>query len=466
MITPEQARRELARRELARRELAKRDQSIDDAVNPSREFARTTDAMPQPPISEGEASVRATAQGITAGLSDELVAGLAAAPQGMYNVPGSRGTQPQQDYQRILGEERAANKQAEDLDPQMYKTRELLGGMLMPVPGGAAAKGASWIRRLLQGAGAGAAQGAINAAGHADTNDPGQFAEKTAEGGGIGAGFGAATSAVSGAGSWLSDKLKGASRNMQLNAAIGPGRAARKPLIVKDRVEAAKDYLDNMKLGATDTPDTIAEKLTKRQDELRGALDETVHTLEGASPQKQVSPELVARRVEDAAKSLNKRASRGRYKALMDEAAAIRENNQPLSFREAMEERQAAQAEANYNSESDKGRSAIFKQIARAWNDEIDDAAENVMKSNGREPLPYRKQREEFSLIQDLIDQSDSYLQGRESKDLSFNPADYVRPYLRSSLSKGAKTSSDILGTQTGIPEYLRRLATLKSTNE
>lgn len=172
-------------------------------------------APERPRVKEGEAFVRGVAQGGTLGHADEAGGALnsiaslfrpdrvklgAAFQPSPDDTPEQRAlkqaalaeqaAQPS-DYQLGRDANRRADNEAREQQRGMFMAGELVGGLAVPVPGGAAAAGATQGAKLLRAIGQGAGMGAAYGLGSSEAKSVGGMAADTALGGAFGAGAGA-----------------------------------------------------------------------------------------------------------------------------------------------------------------------------------------------------------------------------------------------------------------------------------
>lgn len=142
-----------------------------------------------------ESAARGAAQGVTFGLSDEIVGGV----EGAYGA--LTGDESFSDaYTRSRDESRAANEAAREENPWTYGASEIGSGALTGGWGAARAVGAkgasSLAARLGRGAAAGAGAGGTAGAGYSEAETPGGVLKDAATGAGVGGVAGAAAPAV------------------------------------------------------------------------------------------------------------------------------------------------------------------------------------------------------------------------------------------------------------------------------
>lgn len=165
----------------------------------------------------GKSLVGGALQGVTLGFGDEISGGVMRMLLG-DGVRLGKGAQPAPDDApelraaklKALEEEKALPtsyeigrdlirgdlKEAQEANPKAFLGGELLGGVLLPVPGGAAAKGLSYGQRLLRAMGQGAAMGGAYGLGSSESGlNRGNYAD-TAVDTLMGAGLGTAGGAL------------------------------------------------------------------------------------------------------------------------------------------------------------------------------------------------------------------------------------------------------------------------------
>jgi len=145
------------------------------------------------PISKTESGLRGAAQGATFGFADELTGG----GESFMDLLGG-DTSMVDNYKKHRDESRSNYKQAEEENPLTYLAGNLAGGLAVPVPGVAAAKGIGALAK--QGAIAGGLFGLGTS--EADLTDPTDLGKvkdagvDTLEGAGIGGIMGAGMGAI------------------------------------------------------------------------------------------------------------------------------------------------------------------------------------------------------------------------------------------------------------------------------
>ncbi len=223
-----------------------------------------------------------------------------------------------------------------------------------------------------------------------------------------------------------------------LKATVGPHKGAIKQIDKKGLTDRAEKYLlkdmglgnESILGGAKNTTEVIAEKLATKADELRTRLDDFVTRLDDATkntPIERLSPRQVAKRIEDdVARPLKKiAATQDEYRAVMREVKTIRAlGNKGMSFAEARAQRAAVQDKINYKVDA-KPLVQARRDIAKIWNDVIDETAEPVLVRLGEQTQnAYRAVREEFSLVKELLDHAQNRVQGSTANRL-VSPSSY-----------------------------------------
>lgn len=160
-------------------------------------------------VGEGRSFALGASQGGTFGFADELGGALAKLLLPKSSVKFGAAVQPSADdtpevraakeaalaqqaaqptnYELVRDRMRAELEQARQENPGLVTAGEIGAGVLLPVPGGAAAQGAGLGARLLRAAGQGAAQGALYGAGSSEAGSAGGVAGDALKGFGIGA---------------------------------------------------------------------------------------------------------------------------------------------------------------------------------------------------------------------------------------------------------------------------------------
>jgi hypothetical protein len=140
-------------------------------------------------IDEGkiEAALRGAGQGITLGFADELTG--AAQGSVLGGLKTALGQDPDADtiaYQKERDASRLLNKQAKEAHPYIYGGSELLGGLAIPIPGGALVEGAGMGAKIAHGIKAGTKLGAAAGLGTSEAESPSGVALDTLVGAGTG----------------------------------------------------------------------------------------------------------------------------------------------------------------------------------------------------------------------------------------------------------------------------------------
>lgn len=164
-----------------------------------------------------KAFARGAGQGVTLGFGDEIAGAMGAGMQGLANllpegvrdslglVKASAGDA----YRSVRDDDRADNRKAEADHGAAYLGGNLAGGVLLPVPGGAAAAGASGGARLLRAVAQGGALGAGYGLGSSEAGTAGGLARDTLVGGVAGGGAGALGQALGAGATRLGNFAKG-----------------------------------------------------------------------------------------------------------------------------------------------------------------------------------------------------------------------------------------------------------------
>jgi len=188
-----------------------------------------------------EAGLRGAAQGLTMGFSDELTA-------------FAESLVSDKTYEQAREESRAAYKAAEEAHPKTTLAADIVGSLLMPVPGVAAARGATTAgkaavkaatgaAKVKKAAMTGAALGAVEGLGRSEGKSVEEVAKDTLLAAGFGGGVGAGLAkAGAGIAKWNERTRKEMSRRQ---AAI---------------VEGAQKYIDDIEV----TDDALASHIANR----------------------------------------------------------------------------------------------------------------------------------------------------------------------------------------------------------
>lgn len=200
---------------MARQRLSPKDVVTDVAPVPSgRQRLTANDNVTDMP-GVGETVARHGLQGLTFKFSDEL-AGVGTAigdklASLFTDAPGRKSAA--EAFREGRDEERANLQRTAAANPDAALASELVGGVLLPIPGAAAAKGATLGARALRAAGVGAGAGALTGAGGA--KEMADIPLDAAIGAGVGGALGGAIP-VAGA---LGSKAIGAGRQLAKRAA-------------------------------------------------------------------------------------------------------------------------------------------------------------------------------------------------------------------------------------------------------
>ena len=444
-------------------------------------------AQSTPTMSTAEAVGRGATQMATLGYGDELYGALktlegmpkSLAAKLLTSLTGKQTGTPEErmaimdQYRTFRDQERARNELAHKEHPVAYPVGEGIGAVATAVvPGIGAAptvtKGAMTLGRLMQTARTGAAiGGAVGAAAglggsNADLTqgDVGGAGLDIAKGAAIGGTFGAAATPIATAvGSALgaaSSKLADLGRARLFKAAVGQNKRAFVQMDGKGLLDKAGEYLDKLGIGWGDSTESIAKKLADRNENLGQALTDTVAQLDSSAGNTvKIDPNAVADAIEQkVAGPLKKLASaRGEYADIMAEAKAVRDVGEPLSFADAVSQRQAAQSQAKYNAANSRDIAAQAKRdIANIWNEQIDKQAEPLLKEAGKAGNAYRELRHEYSLTTELLKNVNNRVQGNAANRV-LSPSDYGVGGI-----SGVMTGNPFVGVAGAIANHLGRI--------
>jgi hypothetical protein len=152
-----------------------------------------------------ESAIRGAAQGVSFGLSDELIGGGEALGSVLFGE--DKLADLGDNYSKYRDESRAANRLAQEANPGTYLAGELAGGIAVPIPGAAALRTGSTIAKVGKGALAGAGVGALEAAGRTEESLASAEGLKDVAGGALlGGAIGGVVPAIGAAGSKLREK--------------------------------------------------------------------------------------------------------------------------------------------------------------------------------------------------------------------------------------------------------------------
>ena len=293
-------------------------------------------AKPVEKMGAGEAAMLGLGQGMTLGFGDELMAAETAAKGRLLKAAlaalSARGQGPMEvlkragsavvadgfgdEYRALRDQARAQQDKAEQEQQGAYIAGNLAGGLVLPIPGGAPARGASLMTKLGRGALGGAAAGTAYGAGASKAEDIGGIAKDAAvgaalggAGGALGAGVGAGLSRVGGRaargiaeadeaiqqiGAAKGRKAEETALAELRNAAQATYRAAEKAVQDKSAppevIREAEQLLARMNAGGTrDLPGAVSREATARATHATAA---------------KTTPELVAAATEHAGNPL------------------------------------------------------------------------------------------------------------------------------------------------------------------
>lgn len=439
------------------------------------------DPNAQPPkTSLGEAIARGGAQGLLFG-GEPQVAGITSAmnpPAGtvapFMNNPslppgvllsGLKNKSKEQmlgDYRTTRDSEIAANKKAEADRPEGYIPAQIatsIASSAVPIAGAAskAKTGVEALSKLIGGGiASGAAQGLIGS--EADlTRGEWERGSSDMLRGGIAGGL---TSVAAGAAAPVvargAEKLAGLGGSRLFKAAVGPQKRAFVQTSGKDLLKKAVGYLDkDLGVGWGDTTEKIGAKLSARAEKLRGDLDgmvSSLDTLSGGKPL--VSATRVAQKIENEIAAPLKRAGAVEEYAQVRAIAREIRKQKNLSFSDAVSRRSMMQKKANYDKLNNLGViEKVRRDMARIWNDEIDEMAEPLLKNAGKAGDAYRELRHEDQLVLELLRHNENQVSANAA-------ASFYRPgnVVTGAVGTGAALSGHpVLGTAAIIASVLAK---------
>lgn len=298
---------------------------------------------------------------------------------------------------------------------------------------------------------AGAVEGALFGAGQAVTEDALGRADLNAESliahAGLGAALGLGSGALLGGGGSLATsgarkavgavKSKIGASNAQeiledfageraLKAALGQQKKAFTQLEDKGLTDRAKQYLlKEIGIDKFDNTESLAQKLASRRDALGSQIDDLVTKLDAGGASPKLTGEAIADRIEkEIVPKIDPVAQKSTRDAMQAAADGYRAAPGSLKFSEAAQMRRAAQANANYDAAMPRPTQQAWADVAKVWNNSIDEAAEPALKKLGAAGDAYKKAREEFSLAQRLTDYAEDRAHGNAANRF-VSPSDY-----------------------------------------
>lgn len=337
-------------------------------------------AAPAPDVSVAESAVLGAGQGATLGWGDEIGAGVGqfAVSDGVKLGPGAmpspedtpevraakedlllQATSQPSNYRILRDKVRDRMEAAKVANPKAYVASELGGSLVVPLPGGPAAQGASRAakvgRSMLQGLGIGAAAGA----GASRAEDTGGVLLDAGAGGVVGAGGGAAAEGIlAPAAKWAWQKAKNLPELLRKVAELRAYKASGPMLRDYRRVgeegarEIGRTLLDTKAVRFGSNVEDVAERLgplRKKASEEVGASIKALNAAQGGS---RVSPAAVADEIERAVvEPLRQQKTEG-AKAIVRRLEAELENirsREGMTFDEAEALKRAYSPNANFS---------------------------------------------------------------------------------------------------------------------
>mgnify|MGYP000461383745 CR=1 FL=1 len=266
-------------------------QALINKIKAKQELARRASMTPK--TSTLDAVRMGAGQGLTASFGDEIQSALETKvfPALGSLVGKDPGVVPSYDLRRA--ELRKELEQTREDSPAISLGSEILSSIALPIPGGAATKGASLLSRLGRGALQGGAQGAVAGAGASESEDLMGLAKDTAIGGGLGGGLGGALPLAGSA-------LKSAFNPERLNRGINKtGRVANKvftkfrginektpEVYMKNRaaIDAISEHSGGMAEGQLENAQRVAQDLMgKRQEAVSDSVNKIDSILDNAT---------------------------------------------------------------------------------------------------------------------------------------------------------------------------------------
>ncbi len=168
------------------------------------------------------AALAGASQGLTLGFGDEMMGAADAAGEAGKRLFGSDepATKSLADtYRSARDSFRARNKTSEEAQPLTYGASEFLGGAALPLPGGAAAKGAGLGAKMARGALQAGAFGLASGAGKSEADDVGGVTSDALKSAVTAAPFGAGGAAVAEGVSKLAPYFRGKAGERAVQAA-------------------------------------------------------------------------------------------------------------------------------------------------------------------------------------------------------------------------------------------------------
>lgn len=343
-----------------------------DAPAPSggswRDRAKAVEAAPPTPeITGWESAGRGALQEATLGTADEIAGGIGAL--------GSLFSDEKlvDAYTRIRDESRAANKAAEEANPNAYLAGQVGGGLATVVlPGGAALKGAGALAKIANAAKVGGALGLASGAGHSEAETLGGFAADTIKGGVLGGTVGGAAGGFGHVASKIPGALKSGAEKLAKRAVNRGGE-------LSDEVGRAllDEGIIGWGTGAKAIDDNLASKLSEIGRRLPSYLDKADELANATGAVKPDLAAILGKTREKAVTPFERdplfRDSANKLGGLLDEYAGLADQYDPTkAYRNAHELRKGIDRKINFNKDPSQGEfQAGLRDFRGAASDEL-----------------------------------------------------------------------------------------------
>ncbi len=308
-------------------------------------------------VSAPQSALLGAQEGLTFGAASKL-AGVAGALGGKF---GGDVRPISEIYQEAQSEDKALREAAKEQNPASYIAGQLGGGVLMPVPGGAALKGLGAVEKT---AAQGLIGGGLEAAGRTESLSelPGNVIKGAAVGG-------LAGGAVGRLGQLASRITEGARKGAGQLAVKATGATASQA--EKFAPEAGKELLDRGIVSFGSTPEKIAQKAAGQMDEANAILDKSLSALteKGAV----VPKDQIISKLQQEAAALSQNPSKAdvvrKLKTIMEDVAA---GPDQIPLQLAEETKRGFQALSNF---ADPTGTMATKAAGRTYREGVEEAA-------------------------------------------------------------------------------------------